>query len=172
MKAQDFVRPGDCLLYRPRGVFGWIIAVKTWHRIAHVEVAIGDGEAVASRDGVGVGRYPLRLEDLAYILRPRAPFNLSAALRWFATVDDQRYDWVGLMRFVLVGSVAKVANNRAQFCSEFATRFYRAGALEPFHASEDADAIAPATFLLSEDFDHLEVDKAGEVSPEIALEGV
>jgi len=53
-------------------------------------------------------------------------------------------------------------------CSEFATRFYRAGGFEPFSMFEDADMVAPATFLVSPHFDHYQVDKAGFVTPALA----
>ena len=42
-----------------------------------------------------------------------------------------------------------------QFCSELATRVYRAGGLDPFNG-EDADAIAPFRFLLSDRFVQVE----------------
>jgi hypothetical protein len=172
MNARDFVRPGDYLAYRASGFVGWIIKIKTWHDVTHCEVYVGDGASVASRgpqDGVGgVGRYDLRLEGLTHILRPIVPFDLQAALRWFQIVNGQRYDLWGLLRFFTIGA----GKQDRMFCSEFATRFYRAGGLEPFQRDEDADAVAPCTFLLSSQFDHFIVDAAGEVSPAPILEGV
>ncbi len=139
------VRPGDCLLYGPRGLAGWIIAIKTWHRIAHVEIYVGDGRSVASRDGIGVDLYPLR-EDFTQVRRPTQPFDIVAALLWFQTVRGQAYDWWGLVRFVTWGRVSTQEEApRAQFCSELATRFYARGGFQPF-GDEDADAIAPAQF--------------------------
>jgi hypothetical protein len=65
------LKPGDVLLYKPKGLFGWLIRVKTWHKIAHVECYVGDGLSVASRDGKGVGKYPLRSSELAVVCRPK-----------------------------------------------------------------------------------------------------
>ena len=51
------LRSGDCLLYRATGLFGWLISIKTWSVVSHCEGYVGNGKAVASRDGVGVGLY-------------------------------------------------------------------------------------------------------------------
>lgn len=140
------VQPGDCLLYTPSSIFGALISVKTWHAISHVEVYVGDGQSVASRDGQGVNLYPVRTAQLGYVLRPTSPVDLIQALRWFAKVKGQGYDWLGLLRFSWRSEYipAKLTANK-QFCSEFATRFYRQGGLDPF-PREDADAVAPFEF--------------------------
>lgn len=173
MKAQDFVRPGDCLLYRSGGLVGWIIKIKTWHAVSHCEAYIGGGRSVASRgpqDGKGgVGTWDLRLDGLAHILRPIDRFDLARAAAWFKTVDGQKYDFLGLLCFTLA---VKQGDPGKMFCSEFLTRWYRAGGLEPFQRDEDADKIAPCQFLLSPRFDHLVVDASGEVSWSVELEGV
>lgn len=163
MKAQNFIEPGDCLLYRPKGKFGWIIAMKTWHQITHVEVYIGNGQSVASRDGIGVGLFSWRDTELAYILRPNKDFQIPPAMdAFYRKYRGQGYDWLGLLRFSMRSPVDKVRFNNKQFCSEFATRFYREGLLDPFNG-EDADAIAPFEFLLSPVFTKYEVSKDGEV---------
>lgn len=154
------LKPGDLLLYGASGWVGWVIAVKTWHKVSHCEVYVGNGQSVASRDGIGVGRYPLRTEGLLYVLRPTQPLDQASALAWFQTVDGQRYDWLGLFRFFTLGK----QSTDKQFCSEFATRFYRHGGLEPFTPLEDADLIAPATFLLSPAFVQFTV-QAGQLVP-------
>ncbi len=69
-QIEALLQPGDCLLYRPKGVFGFFIRVKTWHHIAHCEMYVGKGKAAASREGKGVAIYPLRVSELAYVLRP------------------------------------------------------------------------------------------------------
>lgn len=121
--AREILHAGDVLLYRPRGLFGWLISVKTWSRYAHVEVYDGHDYALASRDGVGVGRYPYRSEDLAAVYRPRVPFDMNAGRRWFATVNGQPYDWFGLLAFT--SAKLQGRENGAMFCSEFAVRFLR-----------------------------------------------
>ena len=82
------LKEGDCLLYKPSGIFGWIISIKTWHAIGHCEGflgtdLIGRRWSVASRDGLGVNTYELRTKDLALVLRPIQPFDQTAALAWF-----------------------------------------------------------------------------------------
>lgn len=140
------LQPGDCLLYRPSGFFGWLIALKTWNRISHVEIYAGNGLSVASRDGVGVGMYKTRYDGLAMVRRSEKPLNLAAATAFFARVDGQKYDWKGILCFTL--AVAQGARDK-MFCSEFATRWYRAAGL-PLFGNYDADHIAPAQFLMTE----------------------
>jgi hypothetical protein len=140
------LQPGDHLLYSPTGFFGLLIAVKSWHKIAHIEVYVGNGSSIASRDGVGVGLYPFREDDLAYILRPNQPIDLEKGLAWFRTVQGQGYDWLGLLRFAWRSEyVPEKAHENKQFCSEFVTRFDRQMGFDPF-PREDADAIAPFQF--------------------------
>ena len=145
------LQPGDCLLYKPSGLFGWLIALKTWNRMSHVEIYAGNGNSVASRDGVGVGMYPTRYYHLAKVLRPVQPLQLDAAHVFFAKSDGQKYDWKGILCFTL--AVAQGAKDR-MFCSEFATRWYRAAGL-PLFGNYDADHIAPAQFLMTDDFDEV-----------------
>lgn len=149
---QSKLQNGDALLYTPSGIFGWIIAMKTWHKVSHVEVYSGDGFSVASRDGEGVGIYNYRADGLCAVLRPNGFYHHEAAMRWFDTVDGQKYDWKGILVFSM--AVRQGAQDR-MFCSEFATRLYRAGGLEPFQTDEDADHIAPFQFLTSPRFDRI-----------------
>ena len=143
--------PGDCLLYRPKGFFGWLIAVKTWARIAHCEMYFGRGWSVASRDGEGVNYYPVREDRLAAVLRPKKFFDMPAAMKWFrATAWHQKYDWLGLLCFTLAKSQS---NLNKMWCSEFLTRCYRQGGFHPFAPWWDADRIAPAQFIQSSEFD-------------------
>ncbi len=141
----DPLAPGDCLLYSGGGFFSRLIRIKTWSPISHVEVYIGGGLSVASRDGKGVNTYPLRLDGLVTVLRPARYVDMPAALAWHQHQVGQKYDWWGLMRFFTIGK----QSDTKQFCSEFATRFYRAGGFEPFTAEIDADLVSPGQFLYS-----------------------
>lgn len=157
------LQPGDCLLYSPKGLFGWIIAIKTWHAVGHCEVYIGNGRSIASRDGIGVGEYPLRSTELRYVMRPNVPFDLAAALAVFnATWRGQGYDYLGLLRFAWRSPVRDRRFDNRQFCSELETRFYRAGNLDPF-PWEDADAVVPFQFKHASTFDLHDVDADGNV---------
>jgi hypothetical protein len=159
MPIEAQLRPGDVLLYHRKGIFGWIIHRKTWHEIAHVEVYIGEGQSVASRDRLGTGRYPLRLEQLEIVCRPKPeyPFDVKAALRWFAAQPDQGYGYLDLAAFV-----GLPWDGKGIVCSPFATLFLRAGGLEPFNY-EPARLIAPFQFETSNVFDIYEVMPDGEV---------
>jgi hypothetical protein len=140
----ELLQPGDLLLYAGRGLFSWVIRTKTWSDVSHLEVYDGGGFSLASRDGEGVERFPLRLNDLYAVLRPNAPFDFPAGRTWFATVRGQGYDWIGLLSFYFARFRGK--ENGKQFCSEFATRFFRAAGLDLF-PRRDADAVAPGEFL-------------------------
>jgi hypothetical protein len=144
---REQLEPGDCLLYQPKGFYGLLIAIKTWHQIAHCEAYIGCGESVASRDGIGVGRYSLRDDGLRVVMRPIVPFDFETAMtRFDREWRGQGYDWLGLIRFAWRAPVGRTRFNNKQFCSEFLTRWYRAGGIDPFNG-DDADAIAPADFV-------------------------
>lgn len=151
--VQTLLQPGDTLLYRPTAfsvkrfsgwLFGRLIALKSWHNISHVEVYLGDGQSVASRDGEGVNRYPWRNSELAYVLRPCHSVDLVAGQTWFNGVRGQGYDWMGLTRFV---RTSIRPSQTKMFCSAFWLRFYRACAFNPFAARVDADSIAPGEIL-------------------------
>lgn len=148
------LRAGDHLLYKPSDFFGFVTAVKTWSPDAvHIEVYVGGGRSLASRNGLGVSRYPLRLLGLSEVLRPIKPMNLDAGNEWFASkADGQKYDWIGLLCFTL--AVKQGAPNK-MFCSEFATRFDRACGFDCVHPEYDADRVAPGTFLVLPDFEHV-----------------
>ena len=143
------IQAGDCLLYRPSTIFGWIIAIKTWTKISHLEIYDGAGESVAARDGIGVGKYPLRLDHLARVLRPKSDLNVGSADQWFLNVNGLGYDYWGLLIFALArrkGAADKM------FCSEFAVNWYEAAGFKPFSNQYAADRIAPAQFLQSTEF--------------------
>lgn len=138
----DF-KPGDALVYRPTGFFGWAIATKTWHRWSHVEgVEVPGKTSVASRDGKGVNRYPFREAQLGMVLRPPVTFDFDKAMVYFRSVQGQPYDFWGLMSFYRTKAAA---TNGRQFCSEFLANWYRAGGCNPFHR-EASETIPPYYF--------------------------
>lgn len=142
--------PGDVLLYGATSLVGRLIQIKTWAPVSHCEIAIGGGQVVASRDGIGVDTYHLRADDPLYVLRVRGTLDLAAALAWHETVRGQRYDLWGLARFFTIGAGKK----DRQFCSEYATRFLRRGRMDPppFAPGYDADLVSPGMFLSSPAF--------------------
>lgn len=142
--------PGDALIYKPSSLLGRLIAIKSWMPYSHVEIYVGDGEAVGARPE-GVAKYPLRLADLAVVMRPNPEkFRMAGGIYWFDHyAKGQRYDVWGLFRFFTLGK----QSTDKQFCSEMATRFYRnAGFPNLFH-SIDADLVPPGYFVtLADDF--------------------
>lgn len=155
------LRPGDCLLYgrtpfktSPIGwFFGLIINIKTWSRFCHVEIYAGSGKAFASRDGKGVGLYPFREAQLIKVRRPDPEkYDHERALEWFAHVDGQKYDFVGLLGFGLnrtkkaLQAFLRIAAASMQFCSEFGDRWYIKAGVYLFNKEIDPEMIAPAQF--------------------------
>lgn len=140
------LRVGDICLYEGTGLFSKIVQFNTGSRYSHVEVYDGAGYSLASRDGLGVDRYPFRDRDLSRVLRPHQPYKARNARAWFKTVRGQTYDWMGL----LVSRIAKWQGreNQKQFCSEFAARLLKRGGVECFNGA-DADGITPGDFAKS-----------------------
>lgn len=137
------LRAGDCLLYRPSGLFGWLIAWRTWSDWSHVEVYAGNGESLASRDGIGVGRYPLRLVGLGAVRRPIGPFDWEAGLAWHRTVEGQNYDYLAILRFLLPHVIKRDLDVTRQICAAHTTRLYRAMKVRVFEDDVDADLVSP-----------------------------
>lgn len=132
---------GDIMLYRPKGVFGQLISIKTWHRISHVELYHGNSVSYASRDGLGVNAYPVRLSELKYVLRPQVPLDFAAGDAWFATVKGQPYGWLDLLDFV-----GLPVNGPGMVCSPFAADYLRHAGWNIF-PTDPPVKVAPFQFL-------------------------
>lgn len=142
---------GDHLLYGPHNLFGYVTCIKTWSSVCHIEIYAGGGKSYASRDGIGVNEYPLRVLQLKYVLRPNSHFFFLDGKMWFHTyAKGQQYDWKGLLCFTLA---VKQGDPNKMFCSEFAKRFDKHMLLKSFNDKWDADKTAPADFLKSPAFD-------------------
>jgi hypothetical protein len=145
------LRPGDCLGYFSRDLIDYAIALKTWTRLAHVEIYEGNGLSVASRNGLGVNRYPLRKTDIAVIRRPFGGMDFESAKSWFeTTARGEKYDWKGLLCFTL--AVRQGSMNR-MYCSEFMLRWYRAAGFLALDPDWDADKTPPAFILVPPTFE-------------------
>jgi hypothetical protein len=154
--------PGDLLLFRSTGLMGQGIQLKTSSKVTHCEIYIGSGRTIASRDGIGVDTYDFKHDNLAMILRPTGSVDMSEMIKWHLTVKGQKYDWAGLF----FGFVARKwgRENNKMFCSEYCTRAYRKGGVQPFRPSVDADSISPGDFFKSPAF------KCRWVNPTLAKE--
>jgi hypothetical protein len=144
------LQPGDAILYFRHSFLGWLIALKTWTKVAHVEIYRGDGVTYSSRFQSGVNAYPLRLDGVAAVVRPKRPLDLLIADAWFeAHARGQPYDWLGLLCFTLA---RRRGEGKKMFCSELATHYYSAAGLEPFNPRWPADRVPPSFFLVSPAF--------------------
>jgi hypothetical protein len=151
MRVESFLQSGDVLLYRPKGAFGWIIRIKTGHKVGHVEVYYRDGFSAASRDGKGVNIYPLRTAELFKVCRPKTPFNVYGAMRYYQTVEGHPYGWMDLAAFLSFD-----VDGPGIVCSPFAAAFLRAGGINPFNGTPSHN-ITPGDFDLSPVFEDYEV---------------
>jgi len=147
----QYLVPGDCLLYRGRGLLPALIRLKTWSDVSHIEMYFGNGVVGASR-AEGVNTYRLKTEGLRVVLRPTDAVDMAAVRRWHdqpfdpktqTGVTGQKYDTLGLFRFFTIG---KQSMDR-QFCSEWQTRAYRQGGFNPFAEHYDADLVSPGMYL-------------------------
>ena len=146
--------PGDCLLYFGGTLIDWVIALKTWSKVSHVEIYVGEFEhngqwgkwSVASRNGIGVGLYPLRRSGLVCVRRTKS-INLEAGMKWFwSNANGQGYDWKGLLCFELA---VRQGSKTKQFCSEFANRFYKACRRPLFADDWKSDRTPPSFYLVT-----------------------
>lgn len=135
------LQPGDILLYGGTDLVSRAIQFRTWSDVSHIEIFIGDGQSVASRNGIGVGRYPLRTEGLRRVYRVKACFDFEKAMRWFWTVDKTPYGWADLLRFYLID-----VPTRGLICSEFADLFFRNGDLPLFNTNYPEGAVCPGDY--------------------------
>lgn len=143
----SILQPGDALGYRSRGFYGLLQAIKTWEReVGHVEGYAGGAITVGSRWPKGVQRYTFTSKDLTRVWRPVGHFDLEAAMVWFySKAQGQGYDLLGQLVFYLA---VNHGSPKRMWCSEFLTRWYRAGKFHPFALDWDADKTAPATFMV------------------------
>ena len=150
------LHPGDAILYYGHDFGSFLIALKTWTKVAHIEIYRGDQRSLASRIESGVNAYPLRLGGVAAVMRPKQPLDFQSADAWFETkARGHGYDWLGLLCFMLAG---REGEKHKFFCSELATHYYRAAGLEPFNPRWPAVRVPPSFFLASPGFDAVWTD--------------
>lgn len=143
--TDDFpeLMPGDILLYGGSGLVDRLIQFRTWSDVSHIEIYVGEGRSVASRNGIGVGLWDRRLDGLRRVYRVKAGvvFDLEKSVAWFKTVDGTGYGWFDLLRFYLINVPTKKL-----ICSEFADLFFRNGGLPLFNTNYPEGAVCPGDF--------------------------
>ena len=116
------LQPGDVLLYGGRGPVDRLIQARLWSDVSHIEIYCGALHSVASRNGIGVGRYLFRSDGVRYALRHTnlSPAQFQAGMDWFKTVEGQPYNWGDLLRFYMID-----INTKGFICSQFGGAFFR-----------------------------------------------
>lgn len=118
---------------------------------AHVEIYEGNGQSLASRNGVGVNRYPFRAEGLMAVLVPKTILDttndfIDRFTAWFETVKGDAYDWNGLAGFA-VDSVKQQKDH--WFCSAFVAKGCEMAGFPVFNPLWSPSLITPSDFLKS-----------------------
>lgn len=143
IQASDLL-PGDVLLYAPSSFFGYAISWLTAGWVSHIEIYKGGGIAYASRDGVGVNEYQLRIDGLARVLRSRKPLNMGAMAVGFKAKQGHRYDFGTIKKFLTFGLSGGRTN--AEVCSELAAYLLRIGGLHGLFGACSPDEVSPRDF--------------------------
>jgi hypothetical protein len=147
------LRVGDICTYASQGdLVDRLIALKTWDYVVHTETYIGSDFSVASRNFIGINKYPVRWNNLYRVYRPVVPFDLDKAMyRFEREWRGQKYDLLGVC---LGFEFAEwQANPFRQWCSEFTTNFAREGGCMIFQPETVADRVAPASLRYTSEKD-------------------
>jgi hypothetical protein len=133
---------GDILLYNTKWSFvDWAIRTRTWSDVAHIEISLGNGTSVASRNGIGVGKFLHRREGLVKIRRLVLPLDFGAAMNWFTTVDKTNYGWTDLFRFYGIN-----VSTKGIICSTFADLWLKSGGIQSFAEDYPPEIVSPRDF--------------------------
>ena len=150
------LQPGDFLLYGGTGVFADGIKLASGEPldggVCHIEVYAGGGQSWASRDGIGVDRYPFRPADLMMVRRPVQPFDTARIDDWFPKAKGIPYGWEDIgANLDVAGVAAAMANNSkgGMDCSHFAATVAFIAHCPQFDETFDARRIKPRDFKLS-----------------------
>jgi cell wall-associated NlpC family hydrolase len=138
------LQPGDILLYNSGDWVDRLICFRTWSDVAHVEVYLGDGKSAASRNGEGVGVYPVRFEGLRYVRRPQGQFSKEAAQAFASAMDGTPYGFLDLLKFYSLNVPCK-----GLICSQFADLLLRNAGVVAFSEDYDAGAVSPRDFRIT-----------------------
>ena len=168
MKAQDFLQPGDILLYSSSGAVAWWIKFKTWDDCSHAEWYLGNGLSAGARGpgsegGVGVRTFPTRFKGLSYILRPNMPCDIPQMQSFHESCTDEGYDTWGLVK---VFYLRKDGADDKAYCSEHVARCFKVehGGCGLFQKHYDCDKVTPGMLKSSRAVDLYTVDAEGNVS--------
>ena len=159
----EILQPGDILLFAPSSFFGYAISWLTAGRVSHVEIYKGGGISYASRDGIGVDEYPLRVSGLYQVLRSRPRLNMGAMAIEFKKHKGHAYDYGTIVKFIcfgrvpkwvgMMGTTARVLSfgkvgwkSHAEVCSEIGAFLLRASGLSNIFGSVREDEVSPRDY--------------------------
>ena len=136
------------MLYGGTDFVSRAIQFRTWSDVAHIEVYAGGVHSLASRNGIGVGKYLFRAKGLRYVLRNPAmtPEKFAQGLEWFKTVNGQPYAWGDLLRFYGLN-----VNAKGMICSQFGANFFAACSAPLFSKDYPAGEVCPSDNLVTRD---------------------
>lgn len=158
------LQPLDVCLYFTNCFVDWVIAIKTYCMIGHVEVVWTKSNAIATAWDVvaarskGVAQYPFRRAGLKRILRHRSPINFPAAQAWFKeNAEGKKYNWAALAGFDWPGDQQLPLWEKWEkgrwFCSELGCDLLRAAGCRPFADGWPSIKVPPALFVTSPNLD-------------------
>lgn len=140
------LKAGDLMLYAPKDIPGYLIAIKTGRLKSHIELYIGGGRSIAARQE-GVNVYPVRIDaQLASVRRHPdwQKFDTNAAMRAVSPLLGQSYEIPALFAFFCPWHVAE---RTLRVCSPVACLGLRGGGLECFNPDLPNSGVTPAAFF-------------------------
>lgn len=155
-KIPDELRAGAICLYNSASLSDKAIEWKEGDPdTAHVEIYIGNGKSVASRNEIGVGLYDFRPEGLVHVRFLDGDFSLEPAMGWFNQVDGAKYGWgdIGANLDLIEApedawQKPEVLLKTGMDCSHFASMFLMAGFCPQFDPWFDLRKITPLDFKI------------------------
>ncbi len=146
MKFPDDLLPGDMIGYNSQS---FIMRVETWKTdglAGHVVVYIGNGQTITAQPKGGVDYYPFEADNVVWVRRPKAIFDLDQAGVWFkANALGEVYGWTDIE----IVSGVQVGTPKGMDCSHTVAAFLEAGGAPQFDIVFDKSRITPRDFELS-----------------------
>lgn len=142
--------PGDILLYTfdPKSAYSWLIRMHTGSKYTHAELYLGFAATLTAKSERGVDYYDYDPKRLGCVMRPIAPFDVTACRAWFEASGEKGkpYGWLELLNFIDYNVDAD-----GMVCSAVSALGARAGGVACFNGLP-ARRVSPRDFRYSEAF--------------------